>query len=197
MGPKRNCHTRRRGPSVWSAPIISVDSIAITPMASATGSHTLSQYANPRLLLDMVVGRLPGNDYVVHVALAQSGAGDANEVCILLQLANRPAAHVTHARSQPAHQLENHAFERPAIGHAPLDPFRHILRQPVLVGAFALHNALGALLLACHVAARLEVALARTLAHGRERSHAAIALEAAPLEQDGFAGALVDASKER
>src|SRR5277367_7016076 len=78
-GPKRNCHTRRRGPSVWSAPNISVDSITITPMASTTGSHTLSQYANPRLLLDMIVGRLAGDDHVVHVALAQSGPRDAYE----------------------------------------------------------------------------------------------------------------------
>ena len=43
----------------------------------------------------------------------------------------------------------------------------------------------------------LEVALARSLAHGGQRTHAAIALEAASLVEDGLAGALVHAGKQR
>ncbi len=92
--------------------------------------------------------------------------------------------------------MVNHRLKRSSIRHPALDAFRNELREAVLAGALALHHAFSAHLGAGKVFGALKVALARTLAHGSKRAHAAIALEAAPLIENGFAGALINAGKQ-
>ena len=50
----------------------------------------------PLRLLDMVIGRFARDDHIVHVTLAQPGAGDAHKLRLLLQLRNRAAPQVAH-----------------------------------------------------------------------------------------------------
>ena len=50
-----------------------------------------------RALFDGIVGSLAGNHDIVNVALAQSGAADADEARFLQQLRDRGAAAVSHA----------------------------------------------------------------------------------------------------
>src|SRR5579863_5172751 len=96
-GPKRCSIKTRRGCDVRSEPKYFVDSIAITAIPTATGHHALAQNRRSRRLLDMIVRRLARNDHVMHVTLAQAGAGDAHELCPLLQLRDRAASHVAHS----------------------------------------------------------------------------------------------------
>src|ERR1700689_3034324 len=114
--PKRCSKSQRRGLLVRSAPKKGVDSKKMIVMANATGHHACIQYARPRLLLDMVVGRLASDNHVVHMALAQACAGDAHKLGVLLQFFDRAATQVAHARAQAAHQLKDHRLERSAIG---------------------------------------------------------------------------------
>src|SRR5271157_2063897 len=144
-----------------------------------------------------IVGRFSRNDHIVHVAFAQAGVADAHKLCLFLKIADGCAAQIAHAGAQAANQLEYHGFKRPAVWHAPLDTLRNKLGQTVLVGALALHNALAARFRAGQIVCALEITLARTLAHGGQRAHAAIALEAAALIEDSLAGAFVHACKER
>src|ERR1017187_5951926 len=167
------------------------DSTTMTATPSTTGHQALIQYFRPRLLFDTIVGRLAGDDYVVDVTLAQAGAGDAHEMRLLLQLGDASAAHVAHAGAQSADKLEDHRLQRAAVGHASFDALGNELGETVLAGAFALHHALGSHLRAGQIGGALEVALAGALAHGGQRAHAAVALEAAPLVEDGFAGGFV------
>src|SRR5579875_722651 len=104
----------------------------------------LARMAAPSGLLDMVVRRFARDDDVVHVALAQSGAGDAHKPRLLLQFANCSAAEIAHAGAQSADELVDHGLERPAIRHAAFNALGHKLGQAVLVGALALHYAFGA-----------------------------------------------------
>src|SRR5271157_6007381 len=121
--PKMACQSQRSGRLVWSAPMNSVDSSMMTATPSTTGSQTLIQYFRPRLLLlDTIVGRLAGDDDVVDVTFAQSGAGDAHEMRLLLQLGDAAAAHVAHAGAQAADKLEDHRLQRAAVGTRPSMP---------------------------------------------------------------------------
>src|ERR1700738_4634427 len=187
----------RSGPLVWSAPIISVDSMAITMIPATTGHQALIQNAQRRRLLHMIVGRLAGDDDVVDMALPEAGVGDADKLRLLLQVLDGFAAQVAHAGLQAAYELVDHGLQRPAVGYAAFDALGHELRQPVLGGPLALDHAFGALLAASHVLGALEVAFPGALAHGGKRSHAAVGLEAAALVEDGLAGALVHAREER
>src|ERR1035441_2710407 len=155
--PKIAWYTARSGPLVWSAPIISVDSIRITAMPSTTGNHALIQYQAPARLLNMIVGRLAGDDHVMHVAFAQARPRNAHELRVLLQFLHGSAAQVTHARPPSAHQLKHHRLQRSTIGYASLDSFRHKLGQPVLARPLALYHALGAELRAGEVFSALEI----------------------------------------
>src|SRR5262245_5350161 len=85
-------------------------------------------------LLDPVIGSFPCDDDIMHVALTQAGAADANEPRFLLQLRNCPGAAIAHTRTQAADELVHHLRQRAAVGHATLDPFRHQLCQTVAVG---------------------------------------------------------------
>src|SRR5690348_15828693 len=51
-------------------------------------------------LLYVIVRRLARDDHVVHVALAQTCIRDADKPRVLLQLCNRRAAEIPHARPQ-------------------------------------------------------------------------------------------------
>src|SRR5262245_36521988 len=110
-----------------------------------------------------VVGRLFGDDDVVHVALAQTLLRDSHEGGVLAHGGDRLAPDVAHGRAEAADQLVEALAERPLVRHAPLDP-------------------LGDELVA--VPAALEVAVARAGPHGADRAHAAVRLVAAPLVQD-------------
>ncbi len=79
----------------------------------------------------MVVGSFAGDDDVVDVAFAEAGAGDANELCLLLQLLDGCAAEIAHAGAQAADELVDHGLERSAVGHASLDAFGDELGEAV------------------------------------------------------------------
>src|SRR5690606_20593250 len=121
---------------------------------------------------DLVVRRLLGDGHVVHVALALAGARDDHELRLAAHLLDGGAADVAHGRAQATGKLVDDAADRAAVRHAPLDAFRH---QLVGVGRI------------------LEVAVLGTLLHRAQRTHAAVALVAAALEQldlaRGFLGA--------
>src|ERR1035438_8677076 len=144
----------------------------------------------------MIVGRLPGNDHIVDMTLAEAGAGDTHKLRFLLQFRDGAATQVTHSGAQAADELEDHGLERSAIGNAALDALRDKLGETILAGALALDYAFTAQLGTGKIGGALEVTLAGALAHGCQGAHAAIALEAASLIENGFAGALVDAGKE-
>src|SRR5579864_2611328 len=108
MCPKMASKSARKGPLVWSAPINSVDSTAIIAIPKATGSQVLAQKTQWRRSFHMVVGRLTGDDDVVHVAFPQTGAGNAHELPVVLKLTDGAAPQVTHAGPQSAHKLVDH-----------------------------------------------------------------------------------------
>src|SRR5690606_9088077 len=124
---------------------------------------------------DLVVRRLLGDGHVVHVAFALAGTGDAYELRPGAHLLHRRAAHVAHGRAQAAGQLVDDAAERAAIGDAPLDALRH-----QLVG----------------VAGVLEIAVLGPLLHRAQRTHAAIVLVAAALEQFDLARRFLGAGEQ-
>src|SRR6185312_15144297 len=83
------------------------------------------------------------------------------------------------------------------MGHAAFDSFRNEFREAVACIALAVHDAFAARGLLFKILRTLEVALARALSHGGERTHSSISLEGAALVEDGFAGALIDSRKKR
>src|SRR6266702_4799148 len=164
--PKIDSKILRSGPLVLSEPINSVDSMAITAIPRSTGSQALIQKRAPRALFDMIVRRLAGDDHVMHMALAEPCAGDADELCVFLQLLDGFAAEVSHAGAQAADELVDHRFERPAIRDAAFDALGNELGKAVLAGTLALHHALASQLRAGHIFGALEVAFSGALAHG-------------------------------
>ena len=93
------------------------------------------------------------------------------------QLVDRRAADVAHAAAKTADHLEQHVAHGAAIRHAPLDALGHQLLRRQL--------------------ALLEVAIGASVLHRRETAHAAHHLEAASLEQERFARALLRAGEHR
>ncbi len=91
------------------------------------------------------------------------------------------ASAVAHAGAQAAHELVDHRGHAALVRDAAFDAFRHELFRTV--SAFEIEFV-------------LEVPIAAAAAHGAERSHAAVFLEAAALEQDHLARALVRAGKQ-
>src|ERR1035438_3711822 len=69
-----------------------------------------------RLLLDTVVGRLFGDDDVVHVRLAQPHGRRAHEARLGAQIFDRAAAGIAHPRLEPADELVDRLRQRPAGG---------------------------------------------------------------------------------
>src|SRR4051812_40294116 len=95
-----------------------------------------------------VIGSVLRDRDVVWVRLAQAGARDAHEAGLLHRL-DRGGAAVTHRLAQAAHDLVQHAGERPLVGDAAFDPFRNelldvldvALEVPVLRETAGLHRA--------------------------------------------------------
>src|SRR2546425_810111 len=78
-------------------------------------------------LLGPVVRRFFRDGHVVHVALAEAGGRDANQLRFALELRDRAAAAVAHPRAQTADELMDHGSNAAFVGDAPLNPFRHEL----------------------------------------------------------------------
>ena len=98
-----------------------------------------------------------------------------------LQCRNVGAAGVAHAGAQAADELMDHRGHAALVGHAALDAFGHQLLDAF--GAF-------------EVELVLEVAIAATPAHGAQRAHPAVFLEAAALVEDELAWTFVGARKQ-
>src|SRR5579864_4903358 len=86
-----------------------------------------SQWATKRLSGAEVIRSLFGDDYVVHVTLAQSLGGDPDEARLGAKLLNAATPGVTHAAPEPAHDLVENRRERSSMRHASLDPLGHEL----------------------------------------------------------------------
>src|SRR5690349_10753533 len=71
-----------------------------------------------------VNGGIAGDGDVVHMALAQPGAGDTYKGAVLLHVADRAVAGVAHCRAQAPDQLVDNVADRPLVRHPALDPFR-------------------------------------------------------------------------
>src|SRR5258708_19495333 len=59
-------------------------------------------------LFKSVIGSFPRDDYVMHVALTQASAADADKAGLLLKFRNRFRAPITHTRAKPPYQLLTH-----------------------------------------------------------------------------------------
>src|SRR5881628_66082 len=132
-------------------------------------------------LLGPVVWCFFGDRDVVHVALAEAGGRDANQLRFALELRDRAAAAVAHPRAQTADELMDHGGDAAFVGDAPLNPFRHEL--------LARGDAV-------EIEVVLEVPFAAAAAHRADRSHAAVVLIAPPLIEDDLARALVGPREE-
>src|SRR5690242_15970956 len=78
-------------------------------------------------LLKTIVGSFFGDDYVVHVALAQAGRRDADELRPLAQLLNAATAAVAHSGAQAADELIHQIGQQALVRHAAFDAFRNQL----------------------------------------------------------------------
>src|SRR5438128_6858006 len=105
-----------------------------------------------RRSIDVVIGRFLGDLHVVDVRLAHPRRRNLDEVGACAHLFDGAAAGIAHARTQAAHQLSDDGAGRPLVGNAALDTLGH-----ELVG---IHFRV------------LEIAVARSLLHRAERSHA-------------------------
>ena len=86
---------------------------------------------------------------------------------VLLQRGNGAAAEVAHAGAQAADELEDHRFERAAMGNAAFDAFGNELGETVAaVAAADVDDAFAAVQLGLvEIPRALEVAFARALRH--------------------------------
>src|SRR4051812_23209109 len=100
---------------------------------------------------------------VVDMRFADAGGSDLDKLGLGAQLVDRGAAGVAHAGAHAAHQLLDDADRAALVGHA----------------AF---HALGNQLVDVHLGV-LEIAVRRAFLHGAERSHSAIGLVRAALEE--------------
>src|ERR1700733_11748761 len=76
-----------------------------------------------------VVRRLAGDRDVVDVAFAEAGAGDADELAVLLHLGDGAVAGVAHRGFEAADQLMDDVADRALVRHPALDPFGHQLQR--------------------------------------------------------------------
>src|SRR3954467_8382532 len=112
-------------------------------------------------LLHSIIRGFLDDLHVVHMRFAHAGRGDLDELGTLLHVRDIGAAHIAHRRAQTTHQLLDDCDDRPLVGHAAFHTFGH-----QLVGRFFVV---------------LKIAIARTLLHGADRTHATIGLVGAPL----------------
>src|SRR5450631_955273 len=133
---------------------------------SKSGEEASKNFSDRWPLLDVVVGCFAGDDDVVHMALAETGAGDAHKLRPLLQFCNGSTAKVAHPRSKAADKLIDHGFEWSAIGNATFNSFGNKFGEAILAGALPLHDTFCAELGAGQIVGTLEIAFAGALAHG-------------------------------
>src|SRR5690606_33743154 len=115
------------------------------------------------------------DDHVVHVALAQPLARDADELGVLPELVDGVAAGVPHPRAQAADQLDHDRRQRAPVGNAPFDAFG----DELLVRRAA-----------------LAIAILAAALHRTERPHPAVDLVAAPLVEHELAGGFVSTGEQ-
>src|SRR5207245_1243464 len=84
-------------------------------------------------LLQSIIRRFAGDDYIVNMAFPQSCPADPDKTSFLLQFGNTPSSTVTHPRAQSADQLVHHGGQRSSIGYAPLDSFGDEFTQAVAI----------------------------------------------------------------
>src|SRR5215472_7854221 len=92
---------------VCSLENVSVEKVKMTPAQRTTRSHARKRKYSE--LFHLIVGRLAGDDDVVHVALAQPGGGDADKPAVLLQFAKIGRSAISHAAAQAAGELIDEA----------------------------------------------------------------------------------------
>src|SRR5579864_73805 len=90
-------------------------------------------------LFQPIVGSFTRNDHVMHVALTQSCAADADEPRLLLQLRDSLGAAIPHAGAHAANKLIHHLCQRSAIRHAAFNSFRHQFVHPIAAAIFIAH----------------------------------------------------------
>src|SRR5882724_394057 len=138
---------------VCSAENTSVEKDARTESHSNVGSHGSSLRRNEAgmgpgtadddksvRLFKSVIGSFPRDDYVMHMALTQTGPADADKARLLLKFRNGFSAAITHAGAEPAHQLVNHFRQRTPIRHPAFNPFRHQLIQAIAAAVSFAHG---------------------------------------------------------
>src|SRR3990167_3452364 len=117
-----------------------------------------------------VVGGFFGDLHVVHMALADTGRGDLDELRLVAHVFNAGATAVAHGGPQATGHLEDDGDDRALVGHAAFDALGHQFVGVRVPGAGLLEIAVGAALL-----------------HGTNGAHAAVALVAAALVQHDLA----------
>src|SRR5471032_3668042 len=103
----------------------------------------------------------------MHVRLAHAGTRDLDELGLVVHFCNIAAAAISHARPHTADHLEQDRVDRTLISDLPFDAFRHKLvdiRRVVL-----------------------EIPIRGAVLHRADRTHAAVRLELAALEQEHVA----------
>src|SRR5262249_5472162 len=147
--------SKRRGP---------VQEIANSDLtyAHAVPESRISNLEPRSKSIQPIIRRFLRDRNVVHVRLAHTGAGNADEMRFGVHLVDGRAADVTHRGAQSAGELVHDAAQRSAVRNAALDAFRH-----EFVG----------------VGLDLEITILRTLLHRAQRAHAAVALVRAALVQ--------------
>src|SRR5262249_26045051 len=76
-----------------------------------------------------IVRRLARNGNVVHVALTQAGAGNADELRLLVEFVEAARADIAHRGAQAADQLMQDVADRSLVRHLPFDALRHKLQR--------------------------------------------------------------------
>ena len=111
------------------------------------------------------------------VAFAQAGAGDADELRLVVKLGDVLRADIAHRRTQAAGELMQHIGDRALIRHLAFDAFRHELERVLDL--------------------LLEIAVGGAARHGADRAHAAIGFVGAALIEEDLARRLVGAGEQR
>src|SRR5262249_21326783 len=111
------------------------------------------------------------------MALAQTRAGDADELRLLVKLREIPGPDITHCRAQATGELMHHFGDRALVGPLPFDAPGPELQRVLDV--------------------LLEITVGRATRQGPDRTHAAIGLVGTALPQEHLARRLVGAGEQR
>src|SRR5579859_2407678 len=114
------------------------------------------------LRIEPIIRRFLRDLDVVRMRLGHAGAGHLHELRLMAHVLDGGGTEVTHRRTQATDQLMDDVAQRTAIRHATFDAFRHQLVGVRLI---------------------LEVTILGAQRHRTQRTHAAVALVRAALEQ--------------